>query len=471
MQENDFEKNVQHRMDELQLYPSAEVWPEVERRIRKEKKRRFIFWWPLFFLLVGGGIAAGILFTNKKEKAGEITAKNNTAKKLQSPPVKTIVPKPVQTLTSTDTRDIPGSRNDTGIIKEDNSEAKITSGNGVKTRLPANKPAVKEPAMIEKWEKNNPGITKENLIITEKQNTDQNNPPAVTTVVQLKPVNDLPDSTRGSDIAVVEKKEIQQKNRQEPPPQTTDSIKKEQKTKATDKKSKKWDWGITLSGGGSTTVNGLHFFDNKLYSNSSLQLLGSPGTSDSRNSSIIRPSASFGAGLYIKRPVSKKLDINIGLSYSYLSTKMTVGNRVDSARVINNYYSQGLSVNNFYRPAGNSSYTNRYHFIGLSGDISWRIINGNALKVYWDNGLSYNRLLGSSMLHFDFNLPGYYKDNKRLIKDQLFFSTGLSIPVSKRIIINPFASYSLTPVLKNSDSLRTHYTNYGIRFRLLLNKK
>jgi hypothetical protein len=39
---NEFEKQVQQKMDELQLRPSTEVWEEVEKRIRKEKKRRWL---------------------------------------------------------------------------------------------------------------------------------------------------------------------------------------------------------------------------------------------------------------------------------------------------------------------------------------------------------------------------------------------------------------------------------------------
>ena len=52
---NNFEKQVQQKMDELQLRPSAEVWEEVEKRIRKEKRRRrFIIWFFLFGVLALG---------------------------------------------------------------------------------------------------------------------------------------------------------------------------------------------------------------------------------------------------------------------------------------------------------------------------------------------------------------------------------------------------------------------------------
>jgi hypothetical protein len=75
------------------------------------------------------------------------------------------------------------------------------------------------------------------------------------------------------------------------------------------------------------------------------------------------------------------------------------------------------------------------------------------------------------MLHFDGRVPGYYKDNKLLTKNHLLFSTGFSVPVGRGIVINPFVAYSLTPVVKNSGSSRTNFFNYGIRFKLSLNKK
>jgi hypothetical protein len=180
------------------------------------------------------------------------------------------------------------------------------------------------------------------------------------------------------------------------------------------------------------------------------------------------------AGVYIKKSVAKKLDLNIGLGYLYLSTKFIVGSRVDSVRNINNPYSGGLTVNNFYRistAADHSPYTNQYHFISLSGELSWRIITGKKKKVYRENGLSYSRLLSSTMLHSDGIFPGYYKDNRLLNRNHVFVSTGFSIPVSERLMINPFVSYGLTPVLKNTNSERTNFTNFGIHVRILLNRK
>ena len=66
---NDFEKQVQQKMEELQLRPSAEVWTEVEKEIRKDKrKRRVIFWW-LLPLLITGGLATWWLLPSKQNSS------------------------------------------------------------------------------------------------------------------------------------------------------------------------------------------------------------------------------------------------------------------------------------------------------------------------------------------------------------------------------------------------------------------
>ncbi|MBL7748565.1 MAG: hypothetical protein JNM19_14110, partial [Chitinophagaceae bacterium] len=175
-----------------------------------------------------------------------------------------------------------------------------------------------------------------------------------------------------------------------------------------------------------------------------------------------------------QRPVSKKLQLGFGLSYNYLSNRMNVGNRVDSSRVVSNNFSAGAAVSNFYQPSNSAfsnKYHNQYHFVSLSADLSWRIVDGKKIKLDWKNSLQYGLLVGSSMLHFDRNLPGYYQDNTLLNKGQLFLSTGFSIPVSNKVRINPFVNYSLTPVLKKTNSDKTYYADFGIRFHFLLNKK
>jgi hypothetical protein len=54
MQENNFEKNVKQKLDELSLSPSEPVWQKVEAAIQKKRRRRLaLLWLPLLFAAGG----------------------------------------------------------------------------------------------------------------------------------------------------------------------------------------------------------------------------------------------------------------------------------------------------------------------------------------------------------------------------------------------------------------------------------
>ncbi|MDZ4794619.1 MAG: hypothetical protein SGI83_10100 [Bacteroidota bacterium] len=469
MRENEFEKRVQQKMEDFGFSPSDSVWTAVERRIRKEKKRRFILWWPLFFLLLGGGIAAGILLTSKKEKKEIITANKKTEKTIQSSLEKTNVPEQVNNSIIIQNPDTATNKNTAIIVKHTSDEIKIISQNA-QPPSKFSKQIKENKATVLVGKKNNTENSNQDIAAADKQNNSQKHEPPVTAIVTSKPTTPLKDLVKTNDIAVVTKQAIvENKNLPEQVPQPADSVSKKETTITADKKKKKWDWGIHFSFGRSIIGQGLSFGGQRFYFDALASQSSSPPGLFSNSSSPVRSSFSWSTGVYFKKAISKKLDFNMGLGYAYLSAKINAGSRVDSTRLINNYYSQGLTVNNFYRSAGNSSYTYGFHFISLTADLSWRIITGKKINIYWENGFSYTAMLGSSMLHYDTNLQGYYKDNSLLAKNQLAFSTGFSIPVSKRLGVSPFVSYNLTPVLKNSDTL--HFTNYGIRIRFLLNKK
>ena len=315
-------------------------------------------------------------------------------------------------------------------------------------------------------------------VIAKNSPDKQNDVPEVKDKTNLnQPVNQQTDSTVSKEIAgrKNDKPEIQKQINESIKDSTAHAATGEQQAIRLNRKSKKWEWGIMLEKGRSQIADGFKLFDNKAYAdntyaNSAAQ---GPGAGNPVYApSEIRPSGSMGAGVFIERSISKRIDLNFGLSYLYLSTKTNVGSRVDSSRVISNSFSSSLTVDNFYRASNsNSSYTNRYHFLSLSAELSWKIINSKTIPVYWNNRFSYNRLVSSNALHFDRNIPGYYKDFGLLTHNHFFLSTGFSVPVFKRFIINPFAEYSLTPVLRNADTSRTHFSNYGIRVNFFLKNK
>ena len=72
MEENKFEKQVQQKMDELQIQPSDAVWKKIESQIEKKKNRR----WGLIilFLCIGVLLVGGYWLFN----AGQKNTLNNT---------------------------------------------------------------------------------------------------------------------------------------------------------------------------------------------------------------------------------------------------------------------------------------------------------------------------------------------------------------------------------------------------------
>ena len=65
MEQNNFEKNMQQKMDELKIAPSESVWTNVEKRIgKKDKDRKLIF---MLFLLIVFLLSGGYWLMNSSK--------------------------------------------------------------------------------------------------------------------------------------------------------------------------------------------------------------------------------------------------------------------------------------------------------------------------------------------------------------------------------------------------------------------
>jgi cytoskeletal protein RodZ len=495
MWENEFEKKVHQKMDGFKLRPASAVWEQVERRIRKEKKRRFIFWWFLVSFLLIGGIGAGLWYNNQQTtKTAAINTAPQQDKTVSAIPSSTIPLNTDNRISDSNQLPVNNSQHTNDIIINPSIDSKNNS-NSDKKATPAvtNLNAASQPgtSVLTAGEGNRKKTQQktEKEISAKVKNTDVNVQTPVVTGIKIIPPNPVNEDTASSMAVVsppaarIQKDLLDEKtvlindsNSKEPPVlQLLDTA-----IKATvankDKKRKGWRWGISIATGRSATVNPIGFGAKKL--NTRLDAFGTPPFQNPNASanapSGLRYGSSFNAGAFIQKQVSKKGQVQINAGYSYLSARMNIGKRIDSVRNISNFFSNGVQVNNFYRPGDSfvkKSYNNQYHFLYLSANFSWRIINGKKFKMDWKNGIQYSYLFGSTMLHYDNVLPGYYQDDNRLVKSGVSVSTGLLIPLTDRLAINPFTTYSLTPVLKKTSSTTIHYTDFGIRLQFLLNKK
>jgi hypothetical protein len=473
---NNFEKQVQQRLDELQLRPTPAVWNEVEKQIRKDKKRRrvIIFWWLLPALLTGGAITYYLANKNNSTNNETLTHHSNTAqhhtpkdsnpgisegsaassslKKVQGAIL------PDNQATSTPRAPLINNFTDNGSL-EVNTEMKrkitkpVTVQHEVVTLLPTEKeniPAQQSKALPDSLKK--AGIDKNLMDVP---------------VVPADPKEKKADS-----LLIVEEKK--QDDKTGPPAE----IAKE--SEAVKLKRKRWQFGITVSPGISNTWQG------SLFSPEKAQLYATPNMGSGTGFSsgpfappVLVSSPTIGASgaieLIAQKDISKRWTIKTGLQYQYMSSHTRVGNRVQAERQVNNDISSNVIINSYYQPAtsglSDQDYSNRYHLLGGKATLSWKVVNSRNFSLAWDHSITASRLLGTSALLFDENTRSYYKDDRAFRKTQVFYSTGVSIPLMKgqtfTLSLNPVVSYGITPVLKRGTDKNSHLVNYGLGINLL----
>src|SRR5712671_7237178 len=129
MPANEFEKQVQRRLDDLQLNPSASVWKNVEQQIRNKKRRRVIvfFLLPLALGLFGYSIFYLVQRGRKTEQPGNpVTQRNNNPSLKDINETATPKEQPIQPTTEEKTKPgpvtltIPGQKSAQPVIN--NSE-------------------------------------------------------------------------------------------------------------------------------------------------------------------------------------------------------------------------------------------------------------------------------------------------------------------------------------------------------------
>jgi hypothetical protein len=458
---NEFEKQVQQKMDELKFPPSPEVWTEVEKHIRKEKRRRrVIFWWLMPLLLVGGGV---YYYSVREKVEVEENVKVEDRKDRPTIPatqeISNIPANPGLDATSKTGYGQSPEQGNRGNFTVASSapdktnaelEVSITPSSSKKVKNVSEPPPAKEEIQDLTIE-----VEKAIAPPTEKSNELAKAAPVIET--------SKPDLAK-ADTLVTKNPEVKESN--------------EVLENRTKDKKEKWTFGFATEAGSSNTISGSLIgggqarFDYAQYANP-------PGVgSGTSNVPVYIPAPdnglSLGFALFANKKLSERISVRASLQYNRFATHISTGNRIDSTRQIYNSLSDRLVVDNYYRPPANtnngSDFTNRYHLIGLSASLGWKIIKSGKFSLSWENGLGLSRLVSTNALHYDSNLGVYYSDFDPFKKTQVMFTTGLSSPIIDRaglqMAIYPFMTYGLSPVLKsNSGYQKSHYLNYGVGLR------
>jgi hypothetical protein len=500
MPENEFEKQVQQKLDGLKFDPSVEVWKNVAAAVAKRKKdRRGLAVILLSLLLIGTTIF--ILFKYKPDKSNDkfISNKNNTSKidSVSESSDNHYIPSVNDPANS---KKLTATTNNTNTKKIDNQQKSTGQDNGEK-----HNPAVKRNGTVNN---NSVEVTDDvhNITAKQKYKTKQKTRVAASTnnavdlvdekVVSGDAENSIPrDSCLTSiDAAMTgqltgslvtanvdtgqRKIDTVAVNIVAYNKNDTAIIKS-----ATSAQKNKWKLGFNFSFGATTTQNGYLGIgsgdDNKAYDYASNSSTTGATNSGQANSvyypSLIKPAMGIVIGLFVQRDISSKTNILIGVNYKMYSSTMMIGARVDSS-ILGNNNSANNNMNSFYYSSGsNVQYKNSFQFIELPVSFMFNLSKQNKLPIYLNTGISIAQLIGSNALQFDTSSGRYFNNNILLNKTQFNLSAGVLFSLSRQaknpFLIGPDLNFSINKMANSGLYKNSHYSYLGIKIQKTIGKK
>lgn len=482
---NDFEKEVEQRLAQLQMRPSDGVWQKLEAGLQKKKRRRAFF---LFFLTAllctGGGFVAwqqlnptqpqmvnvsNTNTTNDKNKlttkdvAGEedihiitvidttIDSKNDV---LIKPPAIPTTNDNVNTLTNkTATNNV-----EVATVNNQPKNKKIivaNSNNNNKANDEMNDVAVKQVTVKDDVVTNNSIIeaseNKDADVITKHQLTTASN-------LSDKSIVNITDDNNTTDINL-DIASIPQRIA------TQDEIVK------TAKKKYPFYWGVEVMAGVSGAVDKAEGVNKNAqldaptnnYSGSVSPMLNNRTIWESQNTHRASTAHSFGIVGY--KQLTRRNAISVGLSYQYLSTISKIG---DSSTTVSN----SANMRTYYYGRELKNHINKFHFISVPVTHHLILNKNENMPFSWDLGASVSRLISTNALVASSYLGGsFHEDDKAFTKTHFFIHTGFTIGLTNnknRIWqMGPVLNYGVNKIgqLKGDDK---NFWEVGIKLRCLL---
>ncbi|MBO9682642.1 MAG: outer membrane beta-barrel protein [Flavisolibacter sp.] len=475
--QNEFEKQVQQKMEELKLVPSEPVWQKVEMQIRKKKgRRRLIFWIPVLTLLLGGGLWIGIdhysnnvsYNRNETEKLNHQIPKQNSFVQPEQPATDQTIKQPQEK--NLETTLSPRSGKTTSSITNESVRLSTTSAfQNSKQRV---KPR-KENSLPEQQEKSS---AKNNETVLTETQTKTREP-----VLQQDQVNKQMDQEQNFSDSNLTTVSSGQKNDSlagiEKVTLKVDSIKSDSIKQLRVKKYAASKWKLTFAvSGGVSGLGRLNVFNGFLIENKSMNYIPpvmSPGSGSGNGiyypPSEVKKDFSFAVQAGINKQLTKRTSFSTGLGYNYYSNSILVGRRVDQNLIIRNYSVREyfMNSNSNYSNGTLEFYHNRYHFVTLPLALDWKLLKKHPLNL--STGISIQYLVQTNGLIFEYNNQAYFHNKNAFNRFQLFSGLGVnySFPVKKNsIAIGPELQYGISRLEKGNSN--HHLFMYGLKTQLQL---
>jgi hypothetical protein len=484
MQEQNFEKQVRQKMEELSLTPSTPVWQKVEQEIRqKKRRRRLVIIWLAPFILAGAGLLVWHTLPSL-QKDQSLSKPVIDSLSLKTTPVPSVQQQSatIETANTTDTATATANTISEAVSKPNPSAAPFavipsTPSTLRKEAISSSLPTVKQYTKGKSATDINldrQGTPTENLTTSATQHTIQKEgdititnftneevslKDSSSTIYVIKPVTELIASPQKTPTALFV-----------PVESITDTV----PIQRIQRKVAKWSFAVQVAYGIASTQKAL--LSPAVYAadyassptpSSGGQFNGSPSTP-----SPIDKGSAIGLGFLAKRKISDRFNLSTGIGYHRFSTRIQIGQQIVQDTTLQLSF-RLANLSSYYRNDRNvrlENYTNNYHFIEIPMALEWQPIR--RLPLNWQAGFNLSYLFATNALIYDPSANIYYKNEDLYSKLQLHFQSGLTYRIWKNqlfgVHVGPYLQYGLTGLQKEKGSSNYHLLSTGLKAQISL---
>jgi Outer membrane protein beta-barrel domain len=490
--QNDFEKQVKQRLDELKLVPSEPVWTSIEGQIREKKdRRRLLFWLPLLVLLSGGGVwwawhqkEGDHSMIAPSQRANSLTVRSQERSASSTTPVNqpntTAIPVGAgeqNRATAKARAAVPSTEQITkrpSRVQLNNEPVRTDlakRSNAAPTETYEKKAEHRPASYRQEHSKEKAALVvnpisqddkQQGLIRFQESRKDQELSPSFS----RKPMNFIDPLYRQNVLPSIlplpgEERKI-----------VTPSI--HQEVEVTIRRRPRSSWGITAGVGLSAIRSGKGLsFINQDDASKSLNAVGLPASNGGGPAISYQPSGqrdhiSFAAGLAFTRQLSARWKGSTGLEFRYFSTVMKIGNRRPQDTALNSIFAATYSMApSGYSSYGGQDYQNHFSYLALPVAFSYQPLKKWPVQV--SAGLSVQYLLHTNALEFNNSSGIYYLDTRAFRKLQWMAQVGLNGQWLRigRYALDLGPDFSLGSALEKNGYPVRHLYAFGFHTRLM----
>lgn len=458
-----FEKEVQQKMEGLNLTPSAPVWEKIELEIKPEKKRRRIFFW-----LFAGILLTGIGFFSQTLWKGD-KAKGNADKTVAVAPSEAKINVPAEKQT------IGDNKKSVTVKTEKNKQTQNSKPSlahlSLKQTSIADYPISAQEQIKNSAQARKTGQPKKQLTVFEKEQNSvitnhtkiaatANNQPSINTTTVADTTAQISSSTLSISTTKTEQPAdtISQTVEQKTTPQTATDSNVKKKIAVT----KGWKKQIMFGAGSNSQAT----LSSKALAYNDANFQAGVGTAAPivTRPSPINDGFAFQVGFSLSKKIGKNFEWSVGLQYVYYSTKQKVGSSYNIDTVLRDA-NKSIEVNRFYTNQGTEQYTNQFHAIELP--VSFRYQPGVSIPVSVTVGAAYGRLISTNALSYYRASNVYYQNKEAFEKNMLPVSVALQVELFKKkkaqLLIGPALQYNLLKLRRDDADGAPHLFFAGLK--------